>query len=71
MGAQHSFLTLPSKACLLHRLKAHAEEMVTDERFAKAGERWDMDTPETKEAYYIREIFEGAFRSSRHRVAQT
>ncbi|KAH7107550.1 glutamine-hydrolyzing asparagine synthase [Auriculariales sp. MPI-PUGE-AT-0066] len=32
---------------------------VSDADFAKRGERWQVDTPDTKEAYYIREVFEG------------
>lgn len=42
-------------------LKAHAESVVTDEEMAKAGEKYKLDTPETKEAYYIRQIFESHF----------
>lgn len=44
-------------------LKAHAEAVVSDEQLAKAAERYPTDTPETKEAYYIRETFEGHFPS--------
>ena len=39
-------------------MKAHAEDVVSDEAFAKRAERWPVDTPDTKEAYFIREIFE-------------
>jgi hypothetical protein len=39
-------------------MKEHAEAAVSDEQFAKAGERWSLDTPFTKEAYWIRETFE-------------
>lgn len=28
---------------------------------SKAAERWTLDTPETKEAYLIRQLFEGHF----------
>jgi asparagine synthase (glutamine-hydrolysing) len=42
-------------------LKAHAERAVSDADFAKAGERFPHDTPSTKEAYFIREIFERHF----------
>lgn len=39
-------------------MKDHAEATVSDETFAKAAERWPVDTPLTKEAYWIREVFE-------------
>ncbi|KAF5315754.1 hypothetical protein D9611_004622 [Ephemerocybe angulata] len=42
-------------------MKQHAEDTVSDEAFAKAAERWPEDTPQTKEAYLIREIFDGHF----------
>ena len=48
------------------RLKAHAEAAVTDEQLKNAGQRYPSDTPETKEAYYIRENFES--RSLTHLV---
>lgn len=41
------------------RMKDHAAAVVSDEAFAKRAERWPVDTPDTKEAYFIREIFEG------------
>lgn len=42
-------------------MKAHAEETISDSDFAKRAERWPVDTPDTKEAYFIREIFESTF----------
>ncbi|THH06759.1 hypothetical protein EW145_g3873 [Phellinidium pouzarii] len=42
-------------------MKAHAESVVSDTDFAKRAERWPTDTPDTKEAYYIRDIFNGLF----------
>ncbi|GAA6029496.1 hypothetical protein JCM8097_003708 [Rhodosporidiobolus ruineniae] len=42
-------------------LKEHAERTVSDAQMAAAAERWSLDTPETKEAYLIRQIFEGHF----------
>lgn len=42
-------------------LKAHSASHVTDAQLAGAAERYPSDTPETKEAYYIRQIFEGHF----------
>ncbi|CAG8440077.1 7207_t:CDS:2 [Ambispora gerdemannii] len=42
-------------------LRDAAEEHITDEQFANAAERWPMDTPTTKEAYWYREQFESWF----------
>jgi len=42
-------------------IKDAASAAVSDGKFAKRGERWLLDTPDTKEAYYIREIFESHF----------
>ncbi|KIJ44019.1 hypothetical protein M422DRAFT_169005 [Sphaerobolus stellatus SS14] len=42
-------------------IKAHAESVVSDEAFAKRAETFPVDTPDTKEGYFIREIFEGLF----------
>ncbi|GAA5947642.1 hypothetical protein JCM10213_002242 [Rhodosporidiobolus nylandii] len=42
-------------------LKAHAAASVSDEQMAGAAERYPLDTPDTKEAYFIRQIFEGHF----------
>ncbi|BGP05816.1 asparagine synthetase [Rhodotorula toruloides] len=44
-------------------LKEHAAQVVTDEQMASAAQRWSLDTPETKEAYFIRQIFESHFPS--------
>ena len=41
------------------RLKNHAASVVSDEAFAKRAERWPESTPDTKEAYFIRNIFDG------------
>ena len=40
-------------------MKDHAAAVVSDEAFAQRAERWPVDTPDTKEAYFIREIFQG------------
>jgi len=40
-------------------MKEHANNTVSDEAFAKRHEQWSSDTPDTKEAYLIREIFHG------------
>ena len=42
-------------------LKNHANETITDEQLAGAAQRYPIDTPETQEAYMIRQIFEGHF----------
>lgn len=42
-------------------LKAHAESSVSDAKLAEAATRYPVDTPDTKEAYMIREIFEQHF----------
>ncbi|EEB96819.1 hypothetical protein MPER_03977, partial [Moniliophthora perniciosa FA553] len=42
-------------------MKDHAAAVVSDEQFDKRAERWPDSTPDTKEAYYIREIFEVQF----------
>lgn len=44
-------------------LKDYASKSVSDEQMSKAAERWSLDTPETKEAYLIRQLFEGHFPS--------
>ncbi|GAA5990100.1 hypothetical protein JCM11641_007067 [Rhodosporidiobolus odoratus] len=44
-------------------LKAHAESSISDDQMATAGQRWSLDTPDTKEAYFIRQVFEGHFPS--------
>ena len=40
-------------------MKDCAAATVSDEAFAQRAERYPVDTPDTKEAYWIREIFEG------------
>ena len=42
-------------------MKNHAAEVVSDEAFAKRAEKWTADVPDTKEAYFIRDIFDGKF----------
>ena len=39
-------------------MKDQAASTVSDEDFAKRAERWPKDTPDTKEAYFIRDIFD-------------
>lgn len=42
-------------------LKAHCEARVSDEDFATRAQRYPFQTPETKEAFYFRQIFELQF----------
>jgi asparagine synthase (glutamine-hydrolysing) len=42
-------------------LKAHAEAHVSDADFAAAAERFPVNPPQTKEAYWYRRIFEQSF----------
>lgn len=42
-------------------LKAEAEHKVSDDEFANRSSRWSDDTPQTKEAYWYRELFEVFF----------
>ncbi|EDR14801.1 asparagine synthase [Laccaria bicolor S238N-H82] len=44
-------------------IKNYAAEVVSDEAFAKRAEKWTTDVPDTKEAYFIRDIFDGLFPS--------
>ncbi|KAI0028118.1 glutamine-hydrolyzing asparagine synthase [Vararia minispora EC-137] len=44
-------------------MKDHAVDVVSDEDFAKRADRWPQSTPDTKEAYWIRDIFESYFPS--------
>jgi hypothetical protein len=46
------------------RLKDHAERAISDEIFGKRTERWPEETPDTKEAYFIRDIFDSEFVSA-------
>ncbi|RUS34959.1 asparagine synthase [Jimgerdemannia flammicorona] len=42
-------------------LKSSSLQVVSDAKFEKAAERWPLDTPLSKEAYWYREIFEQWF----------
>lgn len=44
-------------------LKAEAEKRITDEQMKHAAERFPINTPDTKEAYWYREMFEDHFHS--------
>jgi hypothetical protein len=57
---QHSRL-IKSMAFFVFRLKDNAERAISDEIFEKRSERWPEETPDTKEAYFIRDIFDSEF----------
>ncbi len=42
-------------------LREHCDEVVSDNEFAAAARRFPVDTPETKEAFHYRRIFEDIF----------
>lgn len=44
-------------------MKEHAATVVSDDAFAKRAERWPEDTPDTKEAFFIRDIFDSLYPS--------
>ena len=48
----------------IQSLKAHAEQEVTDAMMSGAAERFPVKTPETKEGYLYRQIFESHFPSA-------
>jgi asparagine synthase (glutamine-hydrolysing) len=48
-------------AFFVFRLKDNAERAISDEIFEKRSERWPEETPDTKEAYFIRDIFDSEF----------
>lgn len=39
-------------------MKDYAEAQVSDEEFADCAKKYAVDTPDTKEAYFIRKIYE-------------
>ena len=51
--------TCCSRARRPSRIKDHAAAVVSDDACEKRTERWPTDTPDTKEAYFIREVFDG------------
>jgi hypothetical protein len=60
MGIRLVFrFTTPIEFELVYRIKEHAAVVVSDEAFSTRGERWTTDVPDTKEAYHVREIFDG------------
>jgi hypothetical protein len=49
------------KVSFFFRLKDQAERAISDEIFGKRSERWPEETVDTKEAYFIRDIFDSEF----------
>jgi len=45
-------------------MKEHAATVVSDDAFARRAERWPEETPDTKEAFFIRDIFDSQHLSS-------
>jgi hypothetical protein len=45
-------------------LKDHADRAILDEIFEKRSERWPEETPDTKEAYFIRDLFDSEYLAS-------
>jgi asparagine synthase (glutamine-hydrolysing) len=39
-------------------IKAHCDRIISDEEFAMASQEFPYNTPDTKEAYYFRKLFE-------------
>ncbi|KDN39331.1 putative asparagine synthase [Tilletiaria anomala UBC 951] len=44
-------------------MKEYSEKAISDQKFAERAKRYPADTPDTKEAYWIREVFESYFPS--------
>jgi asparagine synthase (glutamine-hydrolysing) len=44
-------------------MKDYAATIVSDVDFEARGSRWKTDSPDTKEAYWIRDIFDSLFPS--------
>ncbi|OJT14574.1 hypothetical protein TRAPUB_8820 [Trametes pubescens] len=42
-------------------MKEHAASVVSDEAFEKRSERWPDNTPDTKEGYFIRDVFDSMY----------
>ncbi len=49
-------------AFLFCSIKEHAAAVVSDEAFERRAKRWPESTPDTKEAYFIHDIFDGLSR---------
>lgn len=57
VGSLLSLNALPSSS--IDRIKDHAAAVVSDGEFIKRAERWPENTPDTKEACFIRQTFDG------------
>ena len=40
-------------------MKNHAAQTVSDAKYSERTQRFPIDTPNSKEAYFIRELFDG------------
>jgi hypothetical protein len=48
------------------RLKDHAENAIPDEIYEKRFERWPEEAPNTKEGYYLRDVFDSELPRALH-----
>ena len=51
----------PTIGAIARKLKAHAEEKVSDDQMERAAFRFPFHPPATKEAYFYRSLFEEHF----------
>jgi hypothetical protein len=67
-ATSHAFIVPAAhlRGCL--RLKDHAERAISDGLFEKRSERWPEETPDTKEACFIRDLFDSEFFSAFRRA---
>ncbi len=45
----------------IDKIKVHCERIISDEEFSQASEMYPYNTPDTKEAFYFRKVFEKYF----------
>jgi hypothetical protein len=62
-GTRNPCQSIPSFHAV-SRMKEHAAIIVSDDAFAKCAERWPEETPDTKEAFFIRDIFDSKYHAS-------
>jgi hypothetical protein len=70
MGANHQSRIYRTRGSfeICFRLKDHAGHAIPDEIFEERSERWPEATPDTKEAYFIRDTFDGVLFGTFRRV---
>jgi asparagine synthase (glutamine-hydrolysing) len=54
------------KKSLFEHLQEHINPLISDEQLALASQRFPFNTPQTKEAYYYRQVFEEMFPGCEH-----